>query len=91
MNISERQPKLSLPDKKITGEERLARYTKWQDALRQQRANIQTKLTRGTEFIKEGHRIGGINPDRKATEVCLSPSKRRRLMGNLKSIERHLR
>jgi len=55
---------------------------------RQQRIDVQIaqidqKLQRGTERIKEGHRVVGANyPERNATEVPLSPTKRSKLLWN---------
>ena len=46
-------------------------------------AQIEQKLNRGTEQIKEGHKIPGVNPEGKAVEVPLTAAKEEKLLWNL--------
>src|SRR5687768_1933496 len=48
---------------------------------------IKQKLDRGTETIKEGYRIPGLNPEGKKVKLPLSEEKEGRLWWNLKVLE----
>jgi hypothetical protein len=53
------------------------------DRIGVQIAQIELKLQRGTESIKQGHKVSGLNPDGNAVEVPLSPTKAEKLRWNL--------
>jgi len=49
------------------------------DRISEQITQIELKLQRGTEPIKQGHRVSGLNPDGNAVEIPFSPTKRKKL------------
>jgi hypothetical protein len=53
-----------------------------QERIDVQIAQIEQKLQHGTEPIKQGHRVAGLNPDGSTVEVPLSPTKREKLQWN---------